>query len=376
MRFEEFEKLYKKAVSGNASLEEQKLFEQFKDDFDLVDIPWAEEMGNILHTKSKLVKDLNKRIAKDNRKTFKLWYLPIAASLLVAFGLAMFLYKSGRTVKSINQLSAAQAKIKPGKDIAILITSGGSRLALNGTKDSKIEAESIDGIQIDDNNRLKYQTDDKSVDGKMLFNTLVTPRGGQYQLILSDGTKVWLNAESTLKYPVSFVGRERLVELMGEAYFEVAKNKQKPFKVKTGDKNIEVLGTHFNVYAYPNEGYRATLLEGSVKINASGFNALLSPGEQGSITSIGKIDVSKVNVNDVVAWKDGVFVFNNDDIHKVMQQIARWYNVEVDYEGNVSNKKLGGTVSRYANIDDLLKTIELTKNVHFRIEGRRIIVMP
>ena len=206
------------------------------------------------------------------------------------------------------------------------------------------------------------------------YNTMTTPRGGQYQLQLPDGTKVWLNAASSITYPTLFAGGERRVEVRGEAYFEVVKDPKMPFRVslpeqasKQGAQEIEVLGTHFNVNGYRDEpALTITLLEGAVKIDAS----VLKPGEA---YSNGK--VKKVNTEEAVAWKNGYFQFEQADIRTVLRQLARWYDVEVRYEGKIPERKFGGDIQRDSNLSDVLKGLELSQ-VHFRLEGRILTIIP
>lgn len=209
------------------------------------------------------------------------------------------------------------------------------------------------------------------------YNTINTSTGRQSFVTLSDGTKVWLNAASSLKFPVGFTDEEREVELEGEAYFEVSKEKR-TFKVITDGQYIEVLGTHFNVNAYEGTPYvRTTLLEGSVKVNSpkSKQSIILNPGEQGIGDKYG-LSVKKVDAWDVIGWKRGMFIFSNESIRTVMDEISRWYNTEVVYEGTVTKENFIINISRSEDINEVLKKLELTGVVHFKTEGRRVIVMP
>ncbi len=209
------------------------------------------------------------------------------------------------------------------------------------------------------------------------YNTITIPRGGQYQVILPDGTKVWLNSASSLKYPTVLLVNERKVERTGEGYFEVAKNKNMPFKVKFNEEEVEVLGTHFNIMAYTDEGEtRATLLEGSVKISKGEFSKVLVPGEQTiSQNNQANFTVRPADIESVLAWKNGIFSLQNSGIHQIMRQIARWYDVDVVYQGNLEDKVYGGRVSKSKNISEILRNLELTGTIHFKVEGRRITVM-
>ena len=237
-------------------------------------------------------------------------------------------------------------------------------------------------IRKEDDGKLVYNTSGQAAGQKTKYNSVLIPRGGQYQLTLPDGTKVWLNAESSLRFPVAFTGDTRRVELSGEAYFEVAKNKKKPFYVLAKGTEVQVLGTHFNVSAY-NEAVETTLLEGSVKLNSNGNTALLKPGQSGTRNNIGAFKVENADLETAVDWKNGFFVFHDETIQSILQKASRWYDVEIEFRGNTASRQFYGKVSRYKNIDDLLKNLELTGEIHFKVEagsasgkGRRIIVMP
>jgi ferric-dicitrate binding protein FerR (iron transport regulator) len=199
---------------------------------------------------------------------------------------------------------------------------------------------------------------------------------------LADGTKVWLNAASSVRFPVAFTGKERKVEITGEAYFEVAKDKTKPFRVKANSSEIEVLGTHFNVNAYDDEAsIKTTLLEGKVKISVpvsgrkSSYKSLF-PGEQAEISKDGKIKVKgHADTEEAVAWMNGHFQFKSADIKTVLRQIARWYDVEIEYRGNI-DLHFTGQLTRNENVSKVLNELMLTGEVHFKIDGRKIIVSP
>src|SRR5690606_27432069 len=215
-----------------------------------------------------------------------------------------------------------------------------------------------------------------SLDAEM-ENTIATPLGGEYQLILPDGTKVWLNAASSIRYPVDFGHGARKVTISGEVYLEVAQQKNQPFYVRTGNTQIEVLGTKFNVSAYQeDQEVRTTLVEGRVNVLAYGREQLLKPGQQATVNQKnGPIRVAEVDVEDALAWRNGYFSFSNEPLEQVMKKISRWYNVEVEYAMDPANKRLEGTVSRMEDIHDLLKALELTKTAHFKIKEGEFIVM-
>lgn len=265
------------------------------------------------------------------------------------------------------------ASVIPGTNKATLTLSDGSEITLDSAGNQVIRQGATAIHQ--QGGQLKY--DVRSTDAAVQYNLLATPRGGQFRVTLPDGTQVWLNAASTLRYPTAFTGPERLVEVNGEAYFEVAGDASRPFRVKVKDAEVQVLGTSFNVNAYADEPtIQTTLLEGSVKLSANNNQVLLKPGQQAILAVNKEFHINEVNPNDAIAWKNGYFLFKNEDIESVMRTIARWYDVDVSYQGDVKKQRLGGTVSRYEKLEDLLKTIELTKSLKFKIEGRRVTIMP
>jgi ferric-dicitrate binding protein FerR (iron transport regulator) len=227
------------------------------------------------------------------------------------------------------------------------------------------------------NGQLAYNTQNEKPT-EVLYNTLTTPRGGQYQLVLPDGSKVWLNAASAISYPTAFTGSERKVEIKGEAYFEIAKNTAMPFIVKVNDAQVQVLGTHFNINAYSDEdAIKTTLLEGAVKVTKDAASTLLKPGQQAILgRSSNEIRVQEnTDLDAVLAWKNGYFSFNQTDLATIMRQIARWYDVDIVYSDKVPERRFGGEIPRNTNAAEVLKMLEESK-VHFRIEGRKVIVLP
>ncbi|PTS91970.1 hypothetical protein DBR11_28040 [Pedobacter sp. HMWF019] len=301
-----------------------------------------------------------------------------ASLLLIAFVGLFFYYKKNENSEHIVN-AHFEADIPPGGNRAMLILADGSKVNLNDLKKGQVVPEK--GVQIvkSADGQLVYSIKEQDGDlGPSLYNTIQTPVGGQYLVYLPDGSKVWLNAASSLRYPLAFSHKERIVELTGEAYFEVAKDKAKPFQVRTTKQTVEVLGTHFNVNSYMDEtDTKTTLVEGSVRIHTVkyGKTVVLVPGDQAQVSE-GEVNIKHVDVNDAAAWKDGFFVFNDENIPSVMRKISRWYDVEVIYEGNVSkDKDLAGSVSKFSNVSEILKTLELTRLVHFKVNGKKITVI-
>lgn len=299
-----------------------------------------------------------------------------AAAVLVLFGIGITIHITQK-YKEQSILASALSKnnIQPGGKKAVLTLSDGSTVSL--------EMASIGKLSFADNLEIGHKPGQLSyhevgANHENVINTVTTPKGGEYELILQDGTKVWLNAGSKITYPVVFNGNDRRVFISGEAYFEVAKNPKKPFIVEADGTQVRVLGTHFNVSAYKDDGFvKTTLIEGGVKVSYQGKSALLKPNQESiSGKSANGITLADVDTEQALAWKNGYFMFKNEDIHSVMTKVARWYDLELFYQGDFKGKTFGGTLSRFGNIKDLLKTIELTQDVHFSIQGRRVTVMP
>lgn len=307
-----------------------------------------------------------------------------AAALIIIVGLAFYFYPKNTIDRNQLVKQKQRIDINPGGNKAILTLGNGQQIVLNEASAGVLANQAGVVIKKTKDGQLVYSTGRDYILGDDLsFNTISTPRGGQYQVILPDGTNIWLNAATTVSFPARFTGKERNVNLTGEAYFEVAKNKKMPFRVSSDKQIIEVLGTHFNINNYADEnGVKTTLLEGSVRItqkkrgnrSVSSSHIVLKPGEQSNVES--DLKVKKVDLQEVMAWKNNRFTFNSQPLEAIMRQVSRWYNVDVEYKGNISAKVFTGTVSRYANVSQVLKMLELTNLVHFKIEERRIIVMP
>jgi ferric-dicitrate binding protein FerR (iron transport regulator) len=255
-----------------------------------------------------------------------------------------------------------------------LTLAGGRKIVLNDAATGEIARQSGITITKTDDGQIVYSV--AAEDGQILQNTISTPRGGQYRVILPDGTNVLLNAASSLVYPTAFKGVERLVQLNGEAYFEVAKNKNMPFRVKSGGQTVEVLGTHFNINAYEDENsIKTTLVEGAVKVSSSIGSSLIVPGQQAVLSREGNGAIFRrnVNIDKEIAWKDGMFSFENDDVKSVMRSIARWYNVDVSYKGDLSDIVFSGEIFRTAKLSEVFEILKLN-NVQLDVQGKTIIV--
>lgn len=314
-----------------------------------------------------------------------------AVLLLVAMGTWYWSArnKTALPAPATQQTASLLDELKPGSPGAILKLSNGQEIVLDSADNGILAIQGNTKI-IRRNNQIFYD-ETASNQTEALYNTVTTPKGRQYQLILADGSKVWLNAASSIRYPTLFTGEKRQVEITGEVYFEVAHQTLKnnpangaaevrmPFIVKVSNgEEIEVLGTHFNINAYDDEpAVKTTLLEGSVKVSTVvGHTAVLKPGQQSAVAQNGSIRIMKeVNIDAVMAWKNGYFSFDQTDLATLMRQIGRWYDVDISYEGAIPVRKFGGEISRDNNASQVLKIME-ESGVRFKIEGRKIIVLP
>lgn len=381
-----FLQIIKKYNKGTATNEEIEFLENYYDAFELKeDLITTENEADYLDVKQSIKNKIDQRIGYQNTTTtinLRLWWFKYAAVAVILISASIGLYFIGKQNKKKDQQNNAAQFILPGGNKAMLTLSNGTRIVLDDAHNGKIANQSNVSITKTNGNQIVYALasgSNKAGDQQQAYqlqNTISTPNGGQYALVLPDGTKVMLNAASSLTYPASFHGKERLVQLDGEAYFEVAKNKQMPFKVKSGSQVVEVLGTHFNINAYSDEtSMKTTLLEGSVKISLGTNSTLIVPGQQAAVSRIGAAGILKytVDVDKETAWKNGLFEFQNDDLKSIMRQVARWYDVKVIYADNLPNEKFIGEISRTSNLSDVFKILELN-NVHFEVEGKTITV--
>jgi transmembrane sensor len=330
--------------------------------------------------KAEIFSSIQKELKFTERKTYPIWpRVLVAASLLLCTTVALYFYFN-RSPLPLLTLNKSKKPIQPGGNKAYLTLANGRRLVLTDAGNGALAKES--GVQISktaDGQLIYTIADDQQKESSQAYNTVETPRGGQYQIRLPDGTQVWLNSSSTLKYPVSFTAKAmREVKLQGEAYFEVAKNKNVPFIVDVEDKQkVKVLGTHFNIKAYIDEpALETTLLEGSVEVSNTFQKNTLKPGQQASLQDNKRFIISdNIDLNSVVAWKNGQILFADQDIKSIMRQISRWYDIDVEYRGNIPERSFNGGFLKSSNLQEILKILELS-HIHFKIEGRKLIVTP
>lgn len=309
------------------------------------------------------------------KKSIKLWprIAIVAAVFIIIFSIGL-LYVLNQQTKPKNP-TAHVNDVAPGKEGATLTLANGKKILINDALSGNIANQSGVKISKTKDGQIVYEVLDQKSDG-IHYNTLTTTRGEQISVRLPDGTLVFLNAATMLKYPTSFAKmNKREVSITGEGYFEVFKDKTHPFIVTTANQQIEVLGTHFNVNAYTDEpSVKTTLLEGSVKVNSNSHSEILQPNQQSTLTG-NKITIKEVDTEEIVAWKNNEFLFKDDDFKTNMRKIARWYNVDVIYEDDAPNSfKLGGFSSRSRSLATILKLMEQTGKVHFRIDGKKVYV--
>lgn len=399
MKDSQFQNLIEKCISDQCSAEEMKiLHELLKNpeyisklevimDQQLADSkPVHDEYSQVV---DRLKKSFEEHFSANRRtpvirisSTILRW--SVAAAILILAGTLIFLQISVKSSKQngsapIAAIPAVKNDVGPGKEGAILTLNDGRTVVLDSLGNGIITDQNGAKVVLN-NGELAYNAKE-SINGEVAYNTIATPKGRQFRLLLGDGTKVWLNAASSLRYPTVFTGNERVVEITGEAYFEVAKNAKMPFHVKINNETeIVVLGTHFNVNSYQNEAsINTTLLEGSVRVINGKESALLTNGQQAqsSLLVKNKIKVvSNVNVERIMAWKNGVFDFQDATLGEVMRQLERWYNIEVVYEKGIPDLEFMGKMGRDLTLSEVLRGLEMSE-VHFKIEGgRKLIVMP
>lgn len=383
----ELVKIIRRYVKGIATVKEKQFLESYYEYFEKkgdVLNELSEEERNKIGTE--LETSLMREIGAEDRNRYSgIFYIRLAAAATViialAFGLYFYSNKQDRQ-DAVAQETLLVNDIPPGGNKATLTLADGTVISLDDAAHGEIAKQSGISISKASDGQLIYtvlNSDSRSDNSGKLFNTIETPRGGEYQVNLPDGTKVWLNAVSSLRYPVKFSDGERRVELDGEAYFEVAENKARPFLVISNNQVVEVLGTHFNINSYADESsIRTSLLEGKVKVSIRGTDrfGILAPGQESAIKPSGSsISIRNVDVEESIAWKNGYFIFTNEDIRSIMRRVSRWYDVDIEYSGDLPRGGFGGNVSKSKNISEILRILELTKAVRFKIEGRRVMVM-
>jgi transmembrane sensor len=382
----DFEKLLDKYIAGEASLEEEQRLLNFYGSFQKKSEP-VEEINDIGENIFEKIQD-NILSVEDHSYSYKSHYIKsisIAAVILMVISTGLYFY-SNRLISEPESFAEIDVKndISPGYNKAILTLSDGSMISLDDAANGLLASQGNIAITKTENGQIVYEKNnvDKSkfMSNRSLINTIQTPKGGKYQIRLPDGSKVWLNSASTLSYPTTFSGKERKVQLKGEAYFEISTNKNVPFRVESDNQIVEVLGTNFNINSYDDEDYvKTTLLEGSVKVilssnsNEATRTKLLKPGEQSLTKSTqSSIRIENADTEKAVAWKNGYFKFRNTPIKEIMREIERWYDVELVYEGKIPSDEFTGFISNDVKISAVLKIMEESGGVKFSVKGKKL----
>ena len=387
--------LARKWREGTLTPEEKEEFDRWYEAFDDTQMPELQgEMPEALGERM-YAAILEKGGMRERRIVPVLRYWAVAAAvLLLVCGLTLvYVGRTPRPSVVVNERPAADTVIVPGGNKAVLTLANGRRVILDSARNGLLAMQGTMGVVKRDIGAISYERDGNT-DGSgvgagkdgpasaLLYNTVATPRGGQYFVTLPDGTRVWLNAASSIRFPTTFTGGERRVEISGEAYLEVAADKAKPFKVAVDyssarkQMEVEVLGTQFNVMAYEDEGIvKTTLLQGAVRLVHGAEAKVLRPGEQGQLKDGVLQLMSDADTSAVVAWKNGQTLFASEDLTAIMRKVSRWYDVDIEYRGELPKRTFTGGISRKAEISQLFKILELN-HIHFIAEGRKITIIP
>ena len=358
--------LLNKYKNGTISADEKLLVEdwfmEYGTDEEILLNEW--QIGN---AKAEMWEVIDRKRNKEIK--LKLWPRIAVAAAIVLIGLTAGLFFISRQSQPDLFVAVKRNDVAPGKNTATLTFGNGKTIILNDQKSGVV----IDAAALTYNDGSKV-VEEAGLSAAAQQMVASTPRGGTYQILLPDGSRVWMNAASTLKFPSTFTNlKNRTIELSGEAYFEVAKDKEHPFIVKTSRQAIKVLGTHFNVNAYPDEADEKTvLLEGAVNVNGT---ETLSPGQQLQIRSDGKVRIDLVDTEGAVAWKNGYFLFKDVPLKVIMHQLSRWYNIEIVYNGEPKDETFNGLIKRNSNLSRILNVLE-KGGVKFDLQGKKLIVTP
>jgi hypothetical protein len=365
MNTEDFKHLLHRYNAGKCTEAEKALLESWYREFEFQKLP---ELTN-----DQLAEILSVQIPSSQQKIRSLipWISSVAAVLILCLSVAGYFLWHKQHLPQVAEKYTY--KVPPGTDKAILTLANGKKMVLSANQVGKLAEQG--GVTVDktaDGKVLYTPSEKENTAAATLYNMLSTPRGGQYSLVLSDGTKVWLNAASSIKFPVAFNGDERKVEITGEAYFEVVHDATKPFKIIVGNRVVEDLGTQFNVNSYVDEPLtRITLITGSVKISGNKENIVLKPGQQAQLASQPAGQNFRVTDNadvaEAVAWKNGLFKFHKASLQTVMRQLSRWYNVNVNYEGKIPDIEFSGEITRNVNMSEVLDILSYLK-VRFKMK--------
>ncbi|MCF6406836.1 DUF4974 domain-containing protein [Chitinophaga filiformis] len=365
-----FKELLHKYNAGECTPDERAIIESW---YDQLELP---ELNELTEEQLLEIELLIPRLPAKQRNRLP-WISVAAAVAVLVIACGYFLYRTPNTPKQ-PPVAVMEHDARPGSNKAVLTLANGQRIVLEDAKEGQLAQQGGMIIKKKADGELNYTSGAvQEEDGTPLINAVSTPRGGKHHLVLADGTQVWLNAASSITYPVTFKGEERKVEINGEAYFEVAQRAGQPFRVVCKGQIIDVLGTHFNVNAYGDEPViKTTLLQGAVRVTADGGeSAVLKPGQQAILNSLQHVKVSTVDPEVAIDWKEGDFIFRNETLPDIMRKVSRWYDVDVDY-GHYSHSTLtfSGEVSRSRNLSVVLKMLETTAAVKFTVKNNHITI--
>ncbi len=376
--------LASKISEGTATDAEIALYNTFFNSFQNKDGVWDEQlMGNREAIERELAERINSKIehSPHQGKVRRLYYtVASSAAILCLIAFSIFYFstpipkESKLLVRTPATLNSPAGDINPGGKRALLTLADGTMIDLDSVPTGAVVRRSDLVISKQEDGQLLYEVisdNTERTNSELTYNTLSTPRGGQYQIVLPDGSKVWLNAMSSLKFPIAFHRNERKVQLTGEGYFEVTKNREAPFIVSLNQCDVEVLGTCFNIDAYSTDESTTTLLTGSVKVSLENQERFIKPGQKALVNKT--IAIEKADTELAIAWKNGFMSFENEDIRSIMEKVSRWYDVEVVYAGKIPDRKFTGEISNHAKLSELLMILELS-DIHFRIENRKVII--
>jgi len=381
--FLEYLKKHENSTALKEAIQQALKENAFKDlsDRSRIDVVFS----SIMQQAENRVPEADMAVLPRRRTSFVLWRWAAAAAVIIAVLSGTYYIINDKSTPSVASGKKSRpgltGDIAPGGNKAILQLGDSSSIVLDNTGAGLLAQQGNTKVLQLDNGQLAYNAASGNIDC-ILYNTVSTPRGGQYQVVLPDGSKVWLNAASSLRFPTAFAGKERGVTLTGEAYFEIAQNKNMPFKVRVNDVEVDVLGTHFDVMSYNNEAMtNTTLLEGAVRVSSlpaagdAGHGQVIRPGQQASIGQNASVfTVHEADIESVVAWKNGLFQFNSADIQTIMRQIERWFDVNVHYEGPVPDGHYSGTVGRNTSLLTVLRILE-ESGLKFKLEGKELTVL-
>jgi len=366
-----------KYQAGTATKEEKAFLENWvlygtSEGIDLADEELLQDLAEIR---------LRLNIDRTPKKTVRLWPAIAAAASILLFlsiGGYIILHKQPQ-----QQTARLVHDIAPGGNKAVLTLSNGKQISLTDAKLGMLASDGKTTINKTESGKVIYNSNVKAVATTIGYNTITIPRGGKWNVILPDGSKAWLDASSSIRFPVAFTGNNRTVKITGQVYFEIVHNAAKPFRVVANGQTVEDIGTHFNINAYADEpAIKTTLLEGSIKVSAPGSlssknraGIVLVPGQQAVLSpSTNNLYVENADPDNVLAWKEGYFIFKKASIQDVMRQFARWYNVDVEYEGKTPASMITGKISRDVKASEALKILGLLLDIHFKIEDKKIII--